>query len=405
MLPAAEDRSVLGPLASPLGPLGTAVGTVATYETLPLPRQPGQGGQGQGGSADDSSRSSLCSESPPLSRHGMLDLSPNPSSMLSFLNAGAGGGFLLGNPPLAALHSMTEMKSNALFPPVSHLSPNSGKASPNGSSTSSHTTSSGASATANPHGIDHILSRPPAVTVPGASPQSRGSLPRGFSVSAGMAAANMAANMAAASYFQQQQQQQQQAAVAAAAMGKHPGGPHHHGAGGGHPAHPGHHPHQHPLSDLTTRSGIYWPGLQGLVSNPLVWRDKLSNMAGGNVGGVDKDGKKKHTRPTFSGQQIFALEKTFEQTKYLAGPERAKLAYALGMTESQVKVWFQNRRTKWRKKHAAEMATAKRKHEEQEVDGDQGDESDPEADDGDRNTQARKLRRELARQAEELHGH
>ncbi len=60
---------------------------------------------------------------------------------------------------------------------------------------------------------------------------------------------------------------------------------------------------------------------------------------------MDMDGKKKHTRPTFSGQQIFALEKTFEQTKYLAGPERAKLAYALGMTESQVKVGileFQN---------------------------------------------------------------
>jgi len=57
----------------------------------------------------------------------------------------------------------------------------------------------------------------------------------------------------------------------------------------------------------------------------------------GNVT-VDKDGKRKHTRPTFSGQQIFALEKTFEQTKYLAGPERARLAYSLGMTESQVKV-------------------------------------------------------------------
>lgn len=53
---------------------------------------------------------------------------------------------------------------------------------------------------------------------------------------------------------------------------------------------------------------------------------------------MDKDGKKKHSRPTFSGQQIFALEKTFEQTKYLAGPERARLAYSLGMTESQVKV-------------------------------------------------------------------
>lgn len=48
--------------------------------------------------------------------------------------------------------------------------------------------------------------------------------------------------------------------------------------------------------------------------------------------------KKKHTRPTFTGHQIFALEKTFEQTKYLAGPERARLAYSLGMSESQVKV-------------------------------------------------------------------
>jgi hypothetical protein len=53
--------------------------------------------------------------------------------------------------------------------------------------------------------------------------------------------------------------------------------------------------------------------------------------------------KKKHTRPTFTGHQIFALEKTFEQTKYLAGPERARLAYSLGMTESQVKVSLQEK--------------------------------------------------------------
>lgn len=72
---------------------------------------------------------------------------------------------------------------------------------------------------------------------------------------------------------------------------------------------------------------------------------------------ADSHGKRKHTRPTFSGHQIFALEKTFEQTKYLAGPERARLAYSLGMSESQVKVWFQNRRTKWRKRHAMEVST------------------------------------------------
>lgn len=83
----------------------------------------------------------------------------------------------------------------------------------------------------------------------------------------------------------------------------------------------------------------------------------------------DPDGKRKHTRPTFSGHQIFALEKTFEQTKYLAGPERTRLAYSLGMTESQVKVWFQNRRTKWRKRHAAEMGAKKTHDGDQEADG------------------------------------
>ncbi|XP_067931491.1 hematopoietically-expressed homeobox protein hhex-like [Watersipora subatra] len=63
--------------------------------------------------------------------------------------------------------------------------------------------------------------------------------------------------------------------------------------------------------------------------------------------------KRKMIRPTFTGPQIFALERTFEQQKYLAGPERAKLAEAVDMSENQVKVWFQNRRTKWRKKHGS----------------------------------------------------
>jgi homeobox protein Nkx-6.2 len=49
-------------------------------------------------------------------------------------------------------------------------------------------------------------------------------------------------------------------------------------------------------------------------------------------------------------------------------------------------VWFQNRRTKWRKKHAAEMATAKRKQEEAE-------ESEEEEA---RSTAAKRLRAELA---------
>ncbi|XP_076845109.1 homeobox protein Nkx-6.3 [Brachyhypopomus gauderio] len=105
------------------------------------------------------------------------------------------------------------------------------------------------------------------------------------------------------------------------------------------------------------------PGMKGRSSTCWVeggydWRggrQQCSNIDGGHPG--EAAGRKKHTRPTFSGHQIFALEKTFEQTKYLAGPERARLAYSLGMTESQVKVWFQNRRTKWRKKSATEPSS------------------------------------------------
>uniref|UniRef100_A0A158Q7R4 Homeobox domain-containing protein n=1 Tax=Elaeophora elaphi TaxID=1147741 RepID=A0A158Q7R4_9BILA len=47
---------------------------------------------------------------------------------------------------------------------------------------------------------------------------------------------------------------------------------------------------------------------------------------------------KKQSRPTFTGHQIFMLEKKFEQTKYLAGSDRAQLAQELSMSESQVKV-------------------------------------------------------------------
>uniref|UniRef100_A0A3Q1JF91 Homeobox domain-containing protein n=1 Tax=Anabas testudineus TaxID=64144 RepID=A0A3Q1JF91_ANATE len=93
-------------------------------------------------------------------------------------------------------------------------------------------------------------------------------------------------------------------------------------------------------------SGCDWRGGRQQCSGPL----------------GEMPGRKKHTRPTFSGHQIFALEKTFEQTKYLAGPERARLAYSLGMTESQVKVWFQNRRTKWRKKSASEPSSTQVSH-------------------------------------------
>ena len=63
-----------------------------------------------------------------------------------------------------------------------------------------------------------------------------------------------------------------------------------------------------------------------------------------------KDSKKdRKGRATFSGNQIDELEKAFQATQYLTTAERARLAERLKLSESQVKIWFQNRRTKCRR--------------------------------------------------------
>ncbi|XP_030371606.1 homeotic protein labial [Scaptodrosophila lebanonensis] len=59
--------------------------------------------------------------------------------------------------------------------------------------------------------------------------------------------------------------------------------------------------------------------------------------------------RKKKARTTFTGRQIFELEKQFEVKKYLSSSERTEMAKLLMVTETQVKIWFQNRRTKWKK--------------------------------------------------------
>ena len=65
---------------------------------------------------------------------------------------------------------------------------------------------------------------------------------------------------------------------------------------------------------------------------------------------------KKRSRAAFSHAQVFELERRFSQQKYLSGPERAGLAAMLKLTENQVKIWFQNRRYKTKRRH--NMVTA-----------------------------------------------
>ncbi|XP_029785031.1 homeobox protein DLX-4 [Suricata suricatta] len=59
--------------------------------------------------------------------------------------------------------------------------------------------------------------------------------------------------------------------------------------------------------------------------------------------------KLRKPRTIYSSLQLQHLNQRFQHTQYLALPERAQLAAQLGLTQTQVKIWFQNKRSKYKK--------------------------------------------------------
>ncbi|KAH7722031.1 CRE-CEH-2 protein [Aphelenchoides avenae] len=109
-------------------------------------------------------------------------------------------------------------------------------------------------------------------------------------------------------------------------------------------------PHmQMTCNSVLSGNGVFNPRVQQMLSMQLMPDLINANPYNNSLyGGVffQQMRKTKRIRTAFTASQLIQLEKAFEANHYVIGNERKQLAVKLSLTETQVKVWFQNRRTK-----------------------------------------------------------
>ncbi|KFB41799.1 AGAP013373-PA-like protein [Anopheles sinensis] len=75
-----------------------------------------------------------------------------------------------------------------------------------------------------------------------------------------------------------------------------------------------------------------------------------------------KQNRERKPRQAYSAMQLERLEDEFKRSIYLNVSKRFELAQCLGLSETQIKTWFQNRRTKFKKQQDSRNKREQRQH-------------------------------------------